>query len=87
MTQNETNKNLNHIIGENLKLLRKVRQISGTTMAKMLDMTFQQYYKYEQGVSTISVANLDKIAKFYNVKVEAMLKNEMYSKINTVLKE
>ena len=50
------------IIGGNLKALRMRHNVTQQTLAKELDMTFQQIQKYEKGYNRMSASTLYKVA-------------------------
>ncbi len=63
-------------IGERLKGLRDVLDIPAEEIANLCGITLEQYEKMENGESELSVANLQKIAKEYNVSLDVLLFGE-----------
>ena len=64
------------IIGGNLKALRMRHNVTQQTLAKELDMTFQQIQKYEKGYNRMSASTLYKVAKFLNEPVDSFFYND-----------
>lgn len=65
---------INKIIGETIRRLRKVADISQTALGKQLDMTFQQIQKYEKGLNKVSAENLYHLANYFNVDIMEFFK-------------
>ena len=63
-------------IGERLKGLRDVLDSPAEEIANLCGITLEQYEKMENGESELSVANLQKIAKEYNVSLDVLLFGE-----------
>ena len=63
-------------IGERLKGLRDVLDIPAEEIANLCGITLEQYEKMENGENELSVANLQKIAKEYNVSLDVLLFGE-----------
>jgi transcriptional regulator with XRE-family HTH domain len=59
--------NINRIIGEKLKTLRKHRNITQEELANAIGLTYQQIQKYEKGENRISCDTLIKCAQFLNI--------------------
>lgn len=53
------------LIGSNLKFLRSVFDLSQSDVNRVLDVSPQQYQKYENGINKISIDSLCKICSFY----------------------
>jgi len=60
---------IDQIAGENLKRLRKERNVTREALGKSIGVTFQQIGKYEAGKDRISVSTLCKISKALNVHI------------------
>ena len=56
-------------IGERLKLLRFASGLSQKDVAKNLEISFQQYQKYESGTNRISAVKLYALAQLMNVNI------------------
>lgn len=63
-------------IGERLKGLREIFDISPEEIAQLCDITLEHYYKIEAGEADPSFYRLSKIAKRYNIGVDALLFGE-----------
>lgn len=64
------------IIGKKLKKLRLLRNVTQGHLAGILDVSFQQFQKYERGVNRISAVNLYKLSKELNVPVTAFFDDD-----------
>lgn len=58
---------------ERLRFVRESKNITQEKLAKELNTTQQFYSRYETGVHTMPVTNLEKICKFANVSSEYIL--------------
>lgn len=56
-------------VGEQLRFRRSILGISQHTLAKKLDLTFQQVQKYERGINRISAGRLYNLAQILDVPV------------------
>lgn len=56
-----------------LKELRNSEQKSSEELAKLLDISIQAYYKYENGKAEPNIQNLIKLADFYNVTLDYLV--------------
>jgi transcriptional regulator with XRE-family HTH domain len=63
-------------IGERLRGLRDVLDISAEEVANLCGISVEQYEKMEQGESELSVANLQKIAKQYSISLDVLMFGE-----------
>ena len=63
-------------IGERLRGLRDVLDISTEEVAALCGITVDRYEKMESGESELSVANLQKIAKKYGVSLDVLMFGE-----------
>lgn len=59
---NEVIKKIDKLIGIKIAELRRVRGLSCSQLAKLIDVSHQQLQKYEQGINRISVGRLKIIA-------------------------
>lgn len=60
----------------NLKRLRNLREDNDLTqeqVAKILNTTQQQYYKYEKGIQDIPVRHLITLAEYYGVTIDYII--------------
>ena len=63
-------------IGQRLKGLRDVLDIEAQQVADLCGISVEQYEKMERGESELSVANLQKIAREYDVDLDVLLFGE-----------
>lgn len=63
-------------IGERLRGLRDVLDISVEEIAALCGITVDRYEKMENGETELSVANLQKIAKKYGISLDALMFGE-----------
>ena len=54
-------------IGKRLRMIRLMRGLSQTDVAKRLGITFQQIQKYERGVNRVGAGRLQEIANLFSV--------------------
>ena len=57
------------IIGINIRYVRQNRGYTLEDMTHVLDVTMQQYAKYEIGRNRISASSLYKVARYFNVDI------------------
>ena len=57
-------------IGERLKLYRKEKGVSQTSLAQHVGLTFQQIQKYENGANRLSVSRLIEFASYLEFSIE-----------------
>lgn len=60
-------------IGENIKRLRRERELTQETLADFLGVTFQSVSKWERGESYPDITLLPSIASFFNVSYDELL--------------
>lgn len=58
-------------IGEKLKEFRKLRGLTQEQLAEMVEVTFQQIQKYENGNTRLNTDKLQAVAQALNVPVSA----------------
>lgn len=69
---------------KNLKLLRKECGLSQEKLAKCFEMSQQTIYKYESGLSEPDIANLIRLADYFNTSVDYLIGHtEIRTKIVT----
>ena len=68
----EENK-LNKLVGEKIKIARKIAKLTQTKLAIKLNVSFQQIGKYEKGQNRIPIVNLIRISKFLNKPLDYFL--------------
>lgn len=62
--------------GEYLRKLRIERELSQEQLAEAMGLSRQSISKWEQGVSTPDIDNFMKLAEFYSVPIESLIKAE-----------
>lgn len=62
--------------GENIKQLREKDGYSQGELAKLVDIPQSLLWKYEHNVAVPSVLNATKLAKFFHITVEQLIKKE-----------
>lgn len=65
---------IDKIVAENILRLRLEKKITQHFIAEKLDISFQQFQKYEKGMNRISVARLHAISIVFNTPVEYFFK-------------
>ena len=63
-------------IGERLKGLRDALDLTTDEVAKACGVTTEKYEQMEAGTTELSVSTLQKIAKAYNVELDALMFGE-----------
>ncbi len=66
--------------GENLKKLRKSKDLTQETLADFLGMSFQSISKWERGETYPDITMLPTIASFFGVTVDSLLGTDMIEK-------
>ena len=64
------------IIGKKLKKLRLLRNVTQGYLAGILNVSFQQFQKYERGVNRISAVNLHKLSRELNVPMTVFFEED-----------
>jgi len=70
MRNRNLDKLVNQIIGQNIQNIRMDRNVSQSDLAKMLDISFQQIQKYENGLNRISASNLYLLSQSLRIPIE-----------------
>jgi transcriptional regulator with XRE-family HTH domain len=60
-------------VGTNIKRLREDRNIKQSEIADLIGMHRSNYSKIENGQREISVAAVDKIARFFNISIDELV--------------
>ncbi len=63
-------------IGERLRGLRDVLDIPAEEVAALCEMPVEDYLKYEEGASELSVSRLAKIGKAYDISLDVLMYGE-----------
>ena len=77
-------------IGENIRRLRRERELTQEILAEFLGVTFQSVSKWERGESCPDISMLPAIASFFNVTTDELLDvngNERKAKIKAYIDE
>ena len=61
------------MLTDNLIMLRNVRGLTQEQVAEIVGVTRQSYAKWEQGDSVPDIEKCDKLAKFYGIKIDALM--------------
>ena len=64
---------MNIYLGENIKRLRREKDITQETLAEFLGVTFQSISKWERGESYPDITLLPAIAGFFNVSIDELM--------------
>lgn len=81
---------MNIYLGENIKRLRREKDITQETLAEFLGVTFQSISKWERGESYPDITLLPAIAGFFNVSIDELMgvnKAQDEEEIKQLLKE
>lgn len=70
---NEEQKRVMKQIGNNLRKLRKKKNLTQSEVAKMNGISLRSYSKYECGHAMMHVRTLFKLANFFDVKVTCLV--------------
>ena len=63
-------------LGNNLRTLRKKRNLTQSEVAKLNGISLRSYSKYECGHAVMCVKTLFKLARFYGVTVSSLFAEE-----------
>lgn len=63
---------MNIYLGENIKRLRREKELTQETLADFLGVTFQSVSKWERGESYPDITMLPEIADFFKVSVDEL---------------
>ena len=77
----EKEKQINAVVGSNLKWIRRDKGLSQSEIGKLLEVAFQQVQKYEKNVNVISAPKLKIIADFFKVSVDDLLDPNLQAKV------
>lgn len=66
-------------IGQNLSALRRAIGLSQKEIASVLNLSYQQIQKYEQGKNRIPLEKLLILQHFYNVSLDVILAEALFS--------
>lgn len=72
-------------MGEFLTELRKEKDLSQTDLAEIIGVTFQAVSKWERGEAIPDISILEKLAIFYNVSIDEIIKGEASVQLEKVI--
>jgi len=67
----------NATVGNNIKYLRKTRNLNQSKVAAALSVSFQQIQKYEKGANGCSAIRLKQLADFFKVGIDVLVDPKM----------
>ena len=67
----------NATVGNNIKYLRKTRNLNQSKVAAALSVSFQQIQKYEKGANGLSAIRLKQLASFFKVGCDVLVDPNM----------
>tara|TARA_R110000851_G_scaffold23729_3_gene69234 strand:- start:345 stop:749 length:405 start_codon:yes stop_codon:yes gene_type:complete len=67
----------NATVGNNIKYLRKTRNLNQSKVAAALSVSFQQVQKYEKGANGCSAIKLKQLADFFKVGLDVLVDPNM----------
>lgn len=73
---------IDKIVGNKIKEIRKSKKISQTKLAEIIGITFQQVQKYENGTNRISISRLYDIAQALNIEIEQLISQNTINEAN-----
>ncbi|MDK1490501.1 helix-turn-helix transcriptional regulator [Sinorhizobium sp. 7-81] len=71
----EREKQISVLVGQNIRTLRTLNDISQTALAERLGVTFQQVQKYESGMNRVSAPKLLLMAEIFNTPISTFFSN------------
>jgi transcriptional regulator with XRE-family HTH domain len=74
-TPSQREREINIIVGRNVRTLRAMHSMSQSTLAERLGITFQQVQKYEAGTNRVSAPKLVLMAEIFNTPISAFFSN------------
>lgn len=80
-------KNLNKMLAQNLKLLRKAKNMSQEEVAEILGIKRTSLSGYENGTAEPSVEGLLKISDFFKISLDQLIKSDLSKKEEDYLKK
>lgn len=61
---------INNLIGNNIRAIRKTKNLSQTQVANNLGVSYQQLQKYETGKNSLSSFRIYQIAQFFDIGLD-----------------
>jgi transcriptional regulator with XRE-family HTH domain len=69
------------VIGRNLRKQRLEKDVKQSEISKLLGITTSAYSKYENGIATINIDSLSKLAKFYKIPITELTEEKPFYEI------
>ncbi len=60
-------------VGNNIKYIRKIKNLTQSNVGKALNCTFQQIQKYEKGANGVSAQKLQDLARLFQISTDALI--------------
>ncbi|HHR6078437.1 TPA: helix-turn-helix domain-containing protein [Providencia alcalifaciens] len=70
------------IVGSRIKKLRKEYGLTGTEVAAYLNVSQQQYSRYERGINRIDIDSLVIIADFFKISIHYFFEEISIAQVN-----
>ena len=61
------------MLSENLVMLRNLKGLTQEQVAEVVEISRQSYAKWEQGETVPDIEKCDRLAKFYDITIDALL--------------
>ena len=71
---------INKTVGQNIKYLRKVDNLTQTQVGNAIGVTFQQIQKYEKGMNGLSALRLKQLGEKFKVGLDVLIDPNMITK-------
>lgn len=71
---------VNKVVGQNIKYLRKLDNLTQTKVGNAIGVTFQQVQKYEKGMNGLSALRLKQLADKFKVSLDVLVDHNMITK-------
>lgn len=76
----------NKMIGANLRYCRVLRKLTMTDVSEVIGVAYQQIYKYENGINSLTIFRLKQFADFFKEEIKNLI-NPNYIAIMSKLVE
>jgi transcriptional regulator with XRE-family HTH domain len=63
----------NKMIGANLRYCRVLRKLSMTAVSEVIGVAYQQIYKYENGINSLTIFRLKQFADFFKEEIKNLI--------------
>ena len=61
------------MLSENLVMLRNLKGLTQEQVAEVVEISRQSYAKWEQGETVPDIEKYDRLASFYEIKLDALM--------------